>query len=165
MAIVTVARILVLYKASKARKERVAKIIKKEGFSKEDIDKQVLSHFNLVKEMANRFIILINYRGNPSPINWLLRLYIYRIKIRFTTNTDSVVEWVGDTLLYGHIKFSIASLRSIIYRLIETTQIKLRKELLLLNVNEDGRVVDRAIQVPVIKWDSLIDNPTEMRSG
>ena len=68
------------------------KIIKKKGFSKEDTDKQTLSHFNLVKEIANGFIILINYKSNPSLINWLLRLYIYRIKIKFTTNADGIVE-------------------------------------------------------------------------
>ena len=50
-------------------KKYIAKIIKKEGFSKEDIDKQILSYFNLVKEIANGFIILTNYRGNPSLIN------------------------------------------------------------------------------------------------
>ena len=51
------------------QKEYIAEIIKKEGFSKEDINKQTLSYFNLVKEITNRFIILINYRGNPSLIN------------------------------------------------------------------------------------------------
>ena len=60
---------LVLYKASKARKERIAEIIEKEGFSKEDADKQAPSYFNLVKEIANRFITLTSYRGNPSPID------------------------------------------------------------------------------------------------
>ena len=109
-AIVTVVRILVLYKASKARKEYVAEIIEKKGFSKEDANKQVLSYFDLVKEIANRFIILISYKSNPSPIDWLLRLYIYGIKIRFTINVNSIIEWVGDTLLYKYIKFSIASL-------------------------------------------------------
>ena len=39
LAIVIVVRILVLYKASKIWKKCVAKIIKKEGFSKEDADK------------------------------------------------------------------------------------------------------------------------------
>ena len=68
------------------------KIIKKEGFSKKDINKQILSYFNLIKEIANRFIILINYKSNPSLINWLLRLYIYKIKIKFTINADSVIE-------------------------------------------------------------------------
>ena len=69
MAIVTVIKILILYKASKTRKECVAEIIKKKGFSKEDIDKQVLNHFNLIKEIANKFIILISYKSNPSLIN------------------------------------------------------------------------------------------------
>ena len=91
-AIVTVVRILVLYKASKVRKKYIAEIIKKEKFSKEDADKQVLNHFNLVKEIANRFIILISYKSNPNLIDWLLRLRIYRIKIRFTINADSIIE-------------------------------------------------------------------------
>ena len=69
LAIITVIKILVLYKASKAQKEYIAEIIKKEKFSKENIDKQVLSYFNLVKEIANRFIILTNYKSNPSLIN------------------------------------------------------------------------------------------------
>jgi hypothetical protein len=81
------------------------------------------------------------------------------MKIRFTTNADGVVEWVGDTLLYGHIKFSMAGLRSMIHGLVETTRMELRKELLLLDVDEDGRVVDGATQVPVIEWDRLVDNP------
>ena len=164
-AIVTVARMLVLYKASKARKERVAEIMEKEGFSKEDADEQAPSHFDLVKEMANGFMTLTSYGGNPSPMDWLLRLRTYGMKIRFTTNADGVVEWVGDTLLYGHIKFSMAGLRSMIHGLVETTRMELRKELLLLDVDEDGRVADGATQVPVIEWDSLVDNPAEMRSG
>ena len=88
----------------------MAEIIKKEGFSKEDTDKQILSHFNLVKEIANKFIILINYKNNPSLMDWLLQLYIYKIKIRFTTNANSIVEWIKNILLYRHIKFSIAGL-------------------------------------------------------
>jgi hypothetical protein len=39
LAIITVIRMLVLYKASKARKEYIVEIIEKEGFSKEDADK------------------------------------------------------------------------------------------------------------------------------
>ena len=164
-AIVTVARMLVLYKASKARKERVAEIMEKEGFNKEDADEQAPSYFDLVKEMANRFMTLTSYGGNPSPMDWLLRLRTYGMKIRFTINADGVVEWVGDTLLYGHIKFSMAGLRLMIHGLVETTRMELRKELLLLDVDEDGQVADGATQVPVIEWDSLVDNPAEIRTG
>ena len=39
LVIIIVIKILVLYKASKAQKEYIAEIIKKEGFSKKDINK------------------------------------------------------------------------------------------------------------------------------
>ena len=39
LAIIIVIKILVLYKANKARKKYIVKIIKKEGFSKKNINK------------------------------------------------------------------------------------------------------------------------------
>jgi hypothetical protein len=39
LVIIIVVRMLVLYKASKARKEYIAEIIENKGFSKEDADK------------------------------------------------------------------------------------------------------------------------------
>jgi len=126
-------------------------IIKRDGFSREDAEDQVPSHFDLVKEMANGFMTLTSYGGNPSPMDWLLRLRTYGIKIRFNTNADRVIQWVGDTLLYGHIKFSIAGLRSMIYGLVKITRMELRKELLLLDVDKDGRIVEGATQLPRIE--------------
>ena len=95
----------------------------------------------------------------------LLRLRIYRIKIRFNTNANRVIQQVGDILLYRHIKFSIAGLRLIIYRLVKTTQIELQKELLLLDVNKDGQIIEGAIQLPRIKQNSLVDNLVEIKIG
>jgi hypothetical protein len=149
-AIVTVAKMLVLYRARKARKERMADIMEKEGFGKEDAEDQAPGHFELVKEMADGFMTLTRYGGKPTPIDWLLRLRTYGIKVRFNTNADGVVEWVGDTLLYGHIKFTMAALRSMIHGLVETTRVELRKELLLLDVDEEGQTMDGVTQLPVI---------------
>jgi hypothetical protein len=47
----------------------VVDIIKRDSFSREDAKDKAPSHFDLVKEMANRFIILTSYGGNPSPID------------------------------------------------------------------------------------------------
>ena len=98
-------------------------------------------------------------------MDWLLRLRTYRIKTRFNTNADGVIQWVGDILSYGYIKFSMAGLRLIIYGLVEITRMELRKELLLLDVDEDGQIANRAINLPGIKQDSLVDNPAEMKTG
>ena len=94
---------------------------------------------------------MTRYGGNPSPIDWLLRLRTYGIKTRFNTNADGVIQWVGDILSYSYIKFSMAGLRSMIHGLVETTRMELRKELLLLDVNEDGQVANRATNLPGIK--------------
>ena len=90
---------------------------------------------------------------------------MYGIKTRFNTNVDGVIQQVGDILLYGHIKFSIAGLRLMIYGLVKITWMELRKELLLLDVNKDGQIANRVTNLPRIKWDSLVDNPAEIKIG
>ena len=67
-----------------------------------------------------------------------MRLRTYGLKVRFSSNADGVIEWMDDTLLYGHIKFSIPDLRSMVHGLVETTRIKLQRDLLLLEVDEEG---------------------------
>jgi len=108
---------------------------------------------------------LTSYGGNPSLMDWLLRLRTYGIGTRFNTNAGGVIQWVGDILSYGHIKFSMAGLRLMIHGLVETTRMELRKELLLLGVDEDGRIANGATKLPGIEWDSLVDNPAEIKTG
>ncbi|KAI5360342.1 hypothetical protein J4E82_011753, partial [Alternaria postmessia] len=135
----------------------------KEGFSDQDADELAVSHFELVKESANRFMTLTSYGGMPSPMDWLLRLRTYGMKIRFNTNADGVMEWVGDTLLYGHIRFTMPGLRSMIHGLVETARFELQKQLLLLDIDEDGRLAEGATPLPAIHWDSIVDDPAEMK--
>jgi hypothetical protein len=56
-------------------------------------------------------------------------------------------------------------LQSIIHGLVETARIELYKALLVLEVDEDGQVKDRATPLPPIKWDSIVDNPAEIRTS
>ncbi|KAF2818024.1 uncharacterized protein BDZ99DRAFT_373573, partial [Mytilinidion resinicola] len=65
------------------------------------------AHFKFVQEMADRFIILVRYSGIPHPVDWLQRLKAYRIKIRYTTNTEGVIKWIDNMLLYSNIRFSM----------------------------------------------------------
>ena len=91
-AIVTVARMLVLYKSAKLRKERVAEITEKEGWEREVAEEIAPGHIDLVQDMAARFMTLTQYGGPPSPMDWLLRLRTYGMKIRFSSNADGVIE-------------------------------------------------------------------------
>jgi hypothetical protein len=60
---------LVLYKLAVKQKEHVVKIIEKEGFTKDNAKDLALGYFNLVKEIANKFITLTYYGSTLSLIN------------------------------------------------------------------------------------------------
>jgi hypothetical protein len=46
---------------------------------------------------------LIEYSGKPTPMDFILQLRAFRFKIRFTTNAEGVINWLGNTLLYSNI--------------------------------------------------------------
>ncbi|KAK4171536.1 hypothetical protein QBC36DRAFT_305203 [Triangularia setosa] len=72
----------------------------------------------------------------------ILRLRAYGKAIRANTNADGVVDWHGDELLYGHVQFSMASLRMM----------------------TDGEG-EAAKGMPQIQWHRLADNAAETRAG
>jgi hypothetical protein len=164
-AIVTVARVLVVYQARLKRIEAIEEWTRA-GYDHEAAEALAPSHFTLVADMAGRFMTMIAFGGQPTPMDWILRLRTYGMSIRYSTNADGVVDWVGDTLLIGHIQFSMASLRSMVHGLVQTARVALRKQLLLLDVDEEGRVGRGAsTDWPAVDWTRLVDNAAEMRTG
>ncbi|KAI9881994.1 MAG: hypothetical protein M1823_006286, partial [Watsoniomyces obsoletus] len=164
-AVVTVSKMLVLYSAVQARKKQIAEIRETEGWSQEDAEDQAQSHVALVQEMVTSFMTLTAFGGKPTPIDWVLRLRAYGKKIRGDTNAAGVVQWVGDTIMYGYVQYSMPQLRSMVHGLVETTRKELHRELLLLDVDETGQLADGATTLPAIEWDKVVDNPAELRAG
>ncbi|KAL2015345.1 hypothetical protein VTK56DRAFT_5777 [Thermocarpiscus australiensis] len=176
-AIVTVARMLVLYKAKGAREAEVQRRRRAAGESEAEARRRARSHFDRVREMAQRFMTIVAYDGRPSPMDSVLRLRAYGKAIRANTNADGVVDWHGDELLFGHVQFSMASLRAMIHGLLHAAGAHLRRAVLLLDVDEDGEPAaatgrgddaaagSGATTWPAIQWDRLADNAAETRAG
>ncbi|KAK4117986.1 hypothetical protein N657DRAFT_638369, partial [Parathielavia appendiculata] len=174
-AIVTVARMLVLYKAKRARDEEIRRRQRFAGESKAKARERARSHFDRVREMVQRFMTIVAFDGQPSPMDSILRLRAYGKAIRANTNADGVVDWHGDELLIGHVQFSITSLRAMIHGLLHAARAQLRRAVLLLDVDEDGEPVTTAKQGagepagatawPAIQWDKLVDNAAETKAG
>ncbi|KAG9378476.1 hypothetical protein A1F94_011592 [Pyrenophora tritici-repentis] len=62
----------------------------------------------LVQKMMDRFMV----RGSHSPMQWMLDLRTYGLKIHYNTTTRGHVEWTnGDELLYKELHFSMAQFR------------------------------------------------------
>lgn len=163
-AIVNVSRMLVLYRSTQMRASHIAQL-QEEGFGAHDAQSIAHSHYYFVCEMANRFMTLTSYGGEPTPIDAIQRLKAYGMKIRFTTNAEGVVDWSGDTLLYGNIRFSMPQLRSMIHGLIASTRRLLLTKLMLLQVDDEGDIIAGTTPLPAIDWDRLVDNPAERKMG
>lgn len=122
-------------------------------------------HYDFVRDMANRFMTLEQYGGCPTLIDAILRLRAFGFKIRFTTNAEGVIDWAGDTLLYGNIQFSMAQLRSMIHGMMATARHQMLKELMLLQVDSDCAIAATETACPVIDWSRLVDNAAEQQVG
>jgi hypothetical protein len=67
-----------------------------------------------VQRMIDKFIV----RGSYGPMQWMLDLRTYGLKIYYNTTSPGNVEWMGhDKLLYKDLHFSIGQFRSIVHRL------------------------------------------------
>ena len=108
-----------------------------------------------VQEMMDKFMV----RGCHSPMQWMLDLRTYGLKVHYNTTSRGHVEWTGpDELLYKDLHFTMAQFRSMIHGLRTESRRLLMEELLFCNRRD-------APQIPSIPWDQLRDNPTDERPG
>jgi superfamily II DNA or RNA helicase len=107
----------------------------------------------LVKEMMDRFMV----RGTHSPMQWMLDLRTYGLKIHYNTTSRGHVEWVGqDEMLYKDLQFNMAQFRGMVHGLTTESRRLLIDELLFSS---------KTAPVPAVPWESIRDNPTDQRPG
>jgi superfamily II DNA helicase RecQ len=163
--IVTVAKMLVLYSAVQARKQEVAELREAGGWSRQDAQDMATSHGERVQQSVKDFMTLPEYGGKPTPMDWVLRLRAYSKGITKVTNSVGHVQWVGNTILYGYVRYSMPQLRSMMHGLVELARMELRRDLLLLEMDSAGNIIPGATLLPAVEWDKIVDNPAELRAG
>ena len=80
-AVIGTSRMLVLYRSTQVRQEKMDELREKEGWGLEDAAAIAPSYHQLVQEMANRFMTLTAYGGKLTPIDALLRQKAFSFKI------------------------------------------------------------------------------------
>ena len=149
-AVITVTKMLMLYQTKREQKNEMIWLMKQNAWSRKNAEKQASSHFELIKKMINCFMILTSHDRNFSLMNWMLCLHTYEMKIRYDTNTNDVIEWRENKLLFSHISFIMSALWFMMHELVKMTQIKLLKNVLLLNIDEDDKIVKENSQLLII---------------
>jgi len=83
-----------------------------------------------VQEMMDRFMV----RGSHGPMQWMLDLRTYGLKIHYNTTSRGHVEWTGgDELLYKGLQFNIAQFRGMVHGLATESRRLLMEELMFGN--------------------------------
>ena len=107
-----------------------------------------------VGEMMDGFMV----RGSNSPMQWMLDLRTYGMKIQLNTTATGHVGWNGkDELLYKSAQFTMPQFRAMVQGLVETAG-GLMDELLFCG-ERYGK------EAPVVPWHSLRDDPTNEKAG
>jgi hypothetical protein len=105
-----------------------------------------------VQHMIDRFMV----RSSHGPMQCMLDLRTYRLKIHYNTTSRRHVEWTGDELLYKDLHFSMAQFRGMVHGLASESRRLLTEELLFSSS-------EASEPVPTVPWESIRDNPTDAR--
>jgi hypothetical protein len=95
-------------------------------------------------------------RGTHSPIQWMLDLRTYGLRVSYSTTAAGHVSWLGqDELLYKEVHFTMGDFRGFIHGLVSSVRQLMHKELLMGD----------AASAPKIPWEQLMDDPTQPKPG
>ncbi len=154
-AIVAVMRALVVYRAWQIRQNSIREHIAT-GWSTEEASDQARSVVDGVDKLVARFMTLRKFGGRISPMDRILRLRTYGLKIRMTTKAGGTVAWEGNNVLVNKIRFGMDDIRTVVHGLYETVRSRLQTELLF---------VDEVNTLPDFDIKSLADNAAELSEG
>jgi superfamily II DNA helicase RecQ len=111
------------------------------------------SSFEWVQKMTDDFMV----RGSGSPIQWILDLRTYGLKIHYNTTAIGHVNWKDKyTLEYKTLRFTMDQFRGMVHELVTATRQSLLEDVLFIN-NRD--------EIPDVPWHALHDDPTNGEVG
>ena len=105
-----------------------------------------------VTNMMDKFMV----RGTNGPMQWMLDLRTYGLKVHFESTSEGEVEWINDELLYKAIRFTMPEFRSFVHGLVEDVERLLYRDLLF----DEPRA-----NTPPIPIDALQDDPSNSVPG
>jgi len=96
-------------------------------------------------------------RGCGSPMQWMLDLRGYGMKIDFNTTSVGYVNWRdGDTLEYKAVKFNMAEFRGMVGQVQQATRRALLEDLMFATDRQG---------IPAVPWQHLYDDPSNDEAG
>jgi superfamily II DNA helicase RecQ len=108
-------------------------------------------------DWLNRIMDSFMVAGSHSPMQWMLSLRTYGLKIHNSTTTKGTVEWCNrDELLYKSAQFTMSQFRGMIHGMANEAKKIMMEELLFCEDPED---------MPRVPWTTIRDDPSNEVPG
>jgi hypothetical protein len=105
-----------------------------------------------IRIMVTTFMV----HGTASPMEWMMDLRRYGMKIHYNTPSDGHIGWEGDDQLsYKTLKFTMGHFRGFVHGLAASTRQILVEKVLMCTPD----------QIPAIPWDRMGDDFNEPKAG
>jgi RecQ family ATP-dependent DNA helicase len=156
-AVIKVARMLVVYQSYLEREDEVAE--KMRTMSEEEAREAAQGMFGIIRAKVRRFMTLVSDKdgAEPTPMDWIFDTRSYGMRIRFTTPADGKIDWQGDRVVCGRVRFSMGQLSDMLHAVVGEARTILTR---LAMVEPDD------IQaLPAIEWAKMEDDHSEDRVG
>ncbi|KAH7418916.1 hypothetical protein BKA64DRAFT_614191, partial [Cadophora sp. MPI-SDFR-AT-0126] len=161
-AVIKLARLMVVQEAYERRREAIEQY-ENRGLSRKRAKEKASSHYVLTRGLVRAFMTMAHDGKDPTPMQWLYRSRSYGFKIRYTTTAEGKIQWIGDDILYPHMRFSMTKFRSMVHGLVGEAREELFGKLMMVKMSADQEVDMK--QVPPIHWDKMVDQPSETKVG
>lgn len=161
-AVIKLARLMVVQEAYERRQAAIAQY-QERGMAIEAAGRKAASYYRLTRGLVRSFMTMAHDGQDPTPVQWIYRTRSYGFKIRYTTTAEGKIQWIGDDVLYGNMRFSIHQFREMIHGLVGEAREVLFGKLMMVRIGADQEVDPK--QVPPIHWDRWVDQPSETKVG
>jgi len=104
--------------------------------------------FAIVRRKVSRFMTVVHPGNQPTPMDWIFDARSYGLKIRYTTSIAGQISWVGSTVTFQKVVFSIEGLTDMLHELVSS----LRRTMDNLLLVAHGAVP------PSVDWEQLYDD-------
>ena len=66
---------------------------------------------DVVQQMVNEFLL----RTSHGPMEWMLDLRTYGMKIQFSGTAPGYIDWHGDQIMYKDVQFTMSQFRGMVH--------------------------------------------------
>jgi superfamily II DNA helicase RecQ len=109
---------------------------------------------DVVQHTVNQFML----RTSHSPMEWMLDLRTYGMKIQFSGTAPGYIDWHGDQIMYKQIQFTMSQFRGMVHQIVHDTRERLLRRVLDIAPHQEH-------ELPAIPWDELRDDPANAQPG